>query len=303
VEYSLVGFHTIGLTAVLAFIHPLAADDISDIKWAGVGLGIGGMGNKGGVAVRMSLGDTEITAVGVHFAPHEFAAESRDKDWETTVRNLVFDDGSQIYPSRPGGHLFVFGDLNYRTADTRPRRVGEGIPSSTAPREEWRKSLEADQLTRRRKAGTTCHFLEEAAIAFPPTYKYDLEAPVSEVEEVFVEKRWPSWTDRILFLPSSRLKVQTYDSIPGYRGSDHKPVFAVFKVRAGGRGDDEAVVQAPWCVDDGWKLRRAMARRGEYVVGGAMMAVESAGIWGVLLTVVLVGWGGWWALSRTGTEI
>jgi len=287
--YPLLGFHHVGPTALLAFVRPGAG--AARVRWAGVGLGVGGLGNKGGVAVRMQLAAVEITAVGVHFAPHEAGADRRDRDWATLVRSLVFDDGAQLYPAADAaGHLFVFGDLNYRTADTRPAPVDAAVA--------WRRLLDADQLSRRRRAASTCHFLDEAAIAFPPTYKYVVTA---DAEDGFAKQRWPSWTDRILFLPSPTLSVETYDSIPAYRGSDHKPVFAVFTILPGDGAP--TAVKAPWGIDEGWRRRNALARRGEYVVGAAMAAAESAGVWGVFVGFVLLASGTWWLLGRTGSEI
>ncbi|KAI5856448.1 Endonuclease/exonuclease/phosphatase [Tricharina praecox] len=339
-EFELLGWCHVGPTALLAFTPTHSAAAVADVRWASTGLGVGlsvggagvGLGNKGAVAVRLLVDGVEITAVAVHFAAHEGAADRRDRDWADMVRTLVFsssssdgdgqgdgeeeegeqEDVQQIYPTTANGHLFVFGDLNYRTSDVRPKGIvglGVEVPPPNTPRSAWRSWLDRDQLTARRRAGLTCHGLEEAPVTFPPTYKYDLDAPASDDEggegreDVFVQNRWPSWTDRVLFLPSPRLEVMAYDSIPSYKGSDHQPVFAVFSIQGGvGEGGGE-VVSPPFGVDENWRLRRAVARRGELVVGAAMVAAESAGVCGVLIGVVLVLWGGWWALGGAGAEM
>ncbi|KAA8900560.1 Endonuclease/exonuclease/phosphatase [Sphaerosporella brunnea] len=289
IRYELLGFHNIGLTAVMVFVHPLSAEDVCGLQWAGVGLGVAAMGNKGAVAVRLRLAGIPITAVAAHLAPDEFRVERRDKDWEMLVRGLVFDDGTQIYPSTKQGHLFLFGDLNYRTADSRPE-AGTVFPAPDAPMEAWRERLDGDQLQRRRQAGMTFHALDEAPITFPPTYKYRVDA-----ENGFEVKRWPSWTDRVLFLPSPALKVERYDSIPSYRGSDHKPVFALFRIRCDGAEEDGgAVVRPSWEISEGWKARHDLARNGEFWLGATTMALKNSGWFPLVLVVVFVGYYAWW---------
>jgi hypothetical protein len=288
-QYDLLGFHNVGLTAVLAFVHPESAASVAGVQWAGIGLGVAGMGNKGAVSLRLVVGGIQITAVGAHWAPDEFQADRRDKDWEALVRGLVFDDGAQIYPTQKNGQLFLFGDLNYRTADERPE-PGTVFPRADGPREEWVALLEGDQLSQRRLAGTTLHALEETPVTFPPTYKYRVED-----ENVFAAKRWPSWTDRVLFLPSPTLHVERYDSIQSYRGSDHKPVFAVFRIRVDEEQEGEgAAVAPPWKATEGSRARREIARKGEYWVGAAWMgAKNSAGLLPLFLAIFLV-YNYWW---------
>ncbi|CAN0521710.1 unnamed protein product [Ectocarpus sp. 8 AP-2014] len=45
--------------------------------------------------------------------------------------------------------------------------------------------------------------------------------------------RPPAWTDRILFSPAGPLGVSSlaYTSVPGSCHSDHRPVYAKFRVR------------------------------------------------------------------------
>lgn len=305
-SYELLGFYNIGLVAAVVFVHPFAAaaGHVDSVQWAGTGLGIGGLGNKGAVALRLRVGGrTQVTAVATHWAPHEWAAEQRDRDWKTLVQNLVFDDGSQIYPSplADGGAacLFVMGDLNYRTAETRP--AGTEFPTAAnegggQPGEErgfvekWGKLWENDQLNRRKREGKTLHHLQEAEVDFPPTYKF------AGGGGGYAGSRWPSWTDRILWLPVHESRVLRYDSIRGYKTSDHKPVFAIVEIenRTGesdGQNGQQREWKAPWGVSEGWSRRRVVARQGEVVVGTLWMA----GLPGVVFTVLMLVLGGVWA--------
>ena len=70
----------------------------------------------------------------------------------------------------PQTHLIVAGDLNYRTAMTRPRSSPKSPTQLSA-----RSLLTNDQLTQQRRAGKTMHGLDEAEIRFGPTYKLSQE--------------------------------------------------------------------------------------------------------------------------------
>ena len=56
--------------------------------------------------------------------------------------------------------------------------------------------LAKDQARGQMVGGCIFHGLAEAAVAFPPTYKFDRGTDVYDSGE---KKRIPAWTDRILF--------------------------------------------------------------------------------------------------------
>ena len=159
---------------------------------------------------------------------------------------------------RPDGLLFVAGDLNYRIGDERPL-PDAAFPSAAT----WPEFLGRDQLTEERLAGRTFHGMQEAAITFPPTYKYDVlsvediakGAAPANIEEIkawkaardrgeqnagseepvpwkYASHRWPSWCDRVLYLdvpewegPEAKVEVTAYKSLPLMASSDHQPVY------------------------------------------------------------------------------
>lgn len=236
----------------------------------------------------------------------------------------------------PNSHLIVAGDLNYRTSTTRPTPTAHlSYPQPTKDEdkpEHYSHLLEKDQLTPERLAYRTCHGLLEAPITFPPTYKYSLRARShaslnkatahDEDEEshwFWSPHRYPSWCDRILYLPippwaehhkppsqpPPQIQVQSYKALPLMATSDHRPVACAFSISAipipepseqelseyEGKGDVRLV--PPYGLDALWREKRAAARRTEVVVGVlAYLALTWEGR-GVLVAILCGAVGGW----------
>ncbi|CCX12950.1 Endonuclease/exonuclease/phosphatase [Pyronema domesticum] len=260
--FPLVGFHNLGMTALLVFQNPTA--EVANVSWASVGLGVVGLGNKGAVAVRLEVEGRPITAVAAHLAPDEWNSEQRDHMWKKIVKECIFPDGGQVYP-RDEGAMFVMGDLNYRTGESRPEQTAE-------ERVDLDTLWEREQLQNRMKKGLTMQGLGEEEVTFPPTYKF--------VKNGYSKNRWPSWTDRILFLPNDGTKFKKYDAAMDYTGSDHKPVFAVVELD----GTLEKNVETPFLVEPGWKSKKEFSRKGEVIVG----LLWAYGIPGVLVSFALL---------------
>ena len=72
----------------------------------------------------------------------------------------------------------------------------------------------------------------ESKINFPPTYKFD---PKTHNYDTSKKKRRPAWCDRIFYKTNKNafadIKVEQYDHIGEYNQSDHKPVYATFKLK------------------------------------------------------------------------
>ncbi|CAM9721724.1 unnamed protein product, partial [Ectocarpus fasciculatus] len=90
--------------------------------------------------------------------------------------------------------------------------------------------LDFDQLTLARSRGAAFKGLSEARVTFEPSYKYDKGSQHFDTSR---KMRPPAWTDRILFSPAGPLGVSSlaYTSVPGSCHSDHRPVYAKFRVR------------------------------------------------------------------------
>ncbi|KAF4822163.1 Inositol-1,4,5-trisphosphate 5-phosphatase 1 [Colletotrichum siamense] len=223
---------------------------------------------------------------------------------------------------KPTSHLFVGGDLNYRISTTSPPPMAT-FPSLDPESEHFYSHFfPLDQLTRERLAGRTLHGMSEAEVKFPPTYKYevlpvdDTRLKVDGVEDVpwfFAPHRYPSWTDRILFLEvpgwakeKSKVDVKTYEAMPVVRSSDHRAVYLRAAVplltedelaptgaaQASGTSDPRLVL--PVAIDpEAWE-RRAAARRKEVLAGWSMFLWSTKEGALVLATLLAVGAGAWW---------
>jgi endonuclease/exonuclease/phosphatase family metal-dependent hydrolase len=306
VELEHIATRSLGMTALVLFAKPGVAQRIQWIQAAGAGVGFSNMGNKGAVAMRVGLScpgsdDTlDLTFAAAHLAPMESNVDARNKDWENLVRNLVFVNGDDsAYSSSeerpllsspselpadhnglftPGNHVFFYGDLNYRTHDTPPdEEAHKTYPQPTAPASSpthYTQLLKKDQLTRERAAKRTLHGLHELPVTFPPTYKYATPRARNASTEgdkwEWSKHRYPSWCDRILYLPSpSGLDPHIYTALPVQWTSDHRPVALSLSVEDKPIELDvnDVLSRPPFDVNPQWRARRDAARRWEVVVG------------------------------------
>lgn len=308
---------------IMAFSRDPAA--IQNLESGEVGLGISSMGNKGGVGLRFTYadatsgGETELTFVAAHLAAMEWDWERRNEDWKNIVRRLIFTpvngdksiaaksriDGEEapllgnnenmngIY--KPTSHLFVAGDLNYRTSDTKPG-PNDHKDSFPQPHDEensprhYSELFKHDQLTRERLAGRTLQGLTEAPITFPPTYKFDSGPYLTADEDTdawaWAPHRWPSWTDRVLFLDApawmerkghkAKIEVNNYLPLPLFKTSDHRAValsvrVPLVRIPEPDEDEDSASldprINPPFEIDPDWSVARAIARKEELFVG------------------------------------
>ena len=241
----------------------------------------------------------------------------------------------------PTSHLILAGDLNYRTSLASP--IAEEFRSFPQPcsddsyPQHYEHLLHADQLTAELRANRTCQGLVEASVDFPPTYKYsdrarrDAHVDRGNMDDDgkywdWAKHRWPSWCDRVLYLPSPSwmmaadrtdmiVKVQRYQALPLMPSSDHRPVACFLEIPAvaipappedrnhegegvatGQQGQDPADQvrrKPPFPLNPDWKSQRTWARRREVIVGlGAYLALTWEGR-GILLALVCGALGGW----------
>jgi len=234
---------------------------------------------------------------------------------------------------KPSSHLFVGGDLNYRIATQSPRPLAD-FPSLDPDSDHYYpRYFQLDQLTRERRAGRTLHGLSEAAVRFPPTYKYvilpvDSNTPGDDLDVpwVFARHRFPGWTDRILYMDvppwakaqnpdTPDMKVQAYNAMPVVATSDHRPVFLradvpILDAQAmvpprkrvtaareewwKPEWDADPRVALPVAIDPEAWGRREAGRRKEVVAGWSMFLWSTREGALVLATLMVVGLGSWW---------
>ena len=317
--------------------------------------------------------ETEMTFVSAHLAPMEDACERRNNDWKAINENMVFTRLSTPAPSKtrhktgdtiataeaepllssatdagmssqqrfrdglikPNSHLFLAGDLNYRTADKPPgeedHRNWPQPTRETTDAKHYSNLFRNDQLTRELKSGRTLHYLQEAPVTFPPTYKYSSQAqeqaaeiarydfkagtntrdssrppPYEQSQWHWAKHRNPSWCDRILYLnppfPGTQPTIHEYTSLPVQPTSDHQPVGMLFSIPLKPlpkpNPGEEAWVKPPFPVRSDWKQKRETARRREIAVGVfSYLALTWEGE--ALLLGTVLGALGAWALLRS----
>jgi hypothetical protein len=299
----------------------------------------GAIAMRVGLSCPSSDDTLDLTFAAAHLAPMESNVDARNKDWENLVRNLVFVNGDDsAYSSSeerpllgsssevpadhnglftPGNHVFFYGDLNYRTHDTPPdEEAHKSYPQPSADESSpthYSQLLKKDQLTREKDAKRTLHGFQELPINFPPTYKYatshgkNTDTPKRALSGEgdsweFSKHRYPSWCDRILYLPSpsSELEPHIYTALPVQPTSDHRPVALSLRVddKPIKLGVNDVLSRPPFDVNPQWKARRDAARRWEVIVGamsylaltgkGRVILVTFLGV--VLGSLWLAGW-------------
>ncbi|GFS13828.1 inositol polyphosphate 5-phosphatase OCRL-1-like [Elysia marginata] len=232
--------------AVKAYLHPKAAyRKVKSIRLIGVLLivyiqekhvphvkfidtdsvptGIMGfLGNKGGVAVRMTLHSTSLCFVNCHLAAHQNESERRVQDYHDILAKTRFKQFEPPLCISEHDVIFWIGDMNFRI-DLPNDEVRTSIRQG-----KLKKLLEQDQLVKLMKSGgDVFKGFEEGIPQFDPTYRFDAGTDVYDSSE---KNRIPAWCDRILW-QGPGIQILRYDSHPHLKVSDHKPVSALFNTK------------------------------------------------------------------------
>ncbi|BGO97869.1 Skeletal muscle/kidney enriched inositol 5-phosphatase [Rhodotorula toruloides ATCC 204091] len=269
-RYSLVARRAIGGIALLLYAREASvAARLRDVQVATVGCGVFGlMGNKGAVGIRVVLdekdgGETSSwTFVTAHLAAHQNKNKERARDWRAIVERLVFEGAEGQKQMFDTGHVFFFGDLNYRISLTTPKKLPlhllkHGINSLTPSDPSTYASLLAyDQLRQERSANRSLHHLREGDITFPPTYKFK---PGTRDEYKNFKKRVPGWCDRVLYASAAEdeAEVLSYKSVMDFTRSDHKPVAALVSIPASS-ATRRLPYRSPYSIDSSWRLKQTI---------------------------------------------
>ena len=331
-----IGDSTLEITFVSAHLAPMEdALQRRNQDWANIVRGM----------VFTSVSPTAVRKTTTQRLPHEPSSEIDPLIPPSPVEEDSIPPMSGLYT--PTSYLFFSGDLNYRTSSTPPSPSAyltwpQPTQDRNAP-EHYSHLLPSDQLTRERHANRTLHGLQEAPIDFPPTYKYSDQAR-SLANKNFVNNdtssnnddddddddtwlwakhRFPSWCDRILYLPlpswmppsTPQISIHKYTALPLLPSSDHRPVACSFSIPAtpipepgiededeveDGEGDDVRLAP-PFELDPQWKYRREIARMKEVVVGLMCYLGLTWEGRGGLFAVVVGAVGGWvvvWSLLQ-----
>ncbi len=334
--YAKVAQHNIGMVILLVFSLDSTAVSDTKRGGVGLGVngmankGAAGLRFKYHDKKAGKEAWTELTFVAAHLAAMEWELERRNEDWANICRGLVFTpdnppssassrqnripvDGTADSPEEsqallsqggedeegiftPTSHLFIAGDLNYRTSALAPgpddHTTSFPIPNpkgGDSDAQNYSVYYADDQLNEERLGGHTMHGLSEFPVTFPPTYKYDYKKGElitdgeGEDRWTWAQHRWPSWTDRILYLdlphwlraskPSANIELNKYDCLPLMPMSDHRAVVLSVKVslmpipEPEDEESEDSRVRPPFEMVRDWKERRAKARKEELMLG------------------------------------
>ena len=142
---------------------------------------------------------------------------------EQNLKNIELTGDIDLEPGMNQYDLVIFsGDLNYRI-NMEKEEVKKLIDNN-----DFETLLENDQLyCAIKKKEIDLDDFYEGKINFMPTYKF-----LDGTNEYDYAERVPGWTDRILYRANnlSDIILCKYSSIADVKTSDHKPVFAIFKI-------------------------------------------------------------------------
>jgi len=194
------------------------------------------------------------------------------------------------------------GDLNYRVAGNRTSVDALLAPPSDRARaaDDWEGEeahwdamravlLRNDQLSQQRQQGHVFRGFEEGEIKFRPTYKFDSKA--RDAYDRSEKMRVPAYTDRVLYRASEdgAMRLLRYDCVDALKTSDHRPVYAEFRVAYQPLTSRERA-QANWRrAHRGFTAVQRMARSGTQSYGPVTdkpPKAESPGMGGVLKEAV-----------------
>ncbi|KAG8077735.1 hypothetical protein GUJ93_ZPchr0007g5208 [Zizania palustris] len=188
---------------------------------------MGYIGNKGSIAVSMSIYQTPFCFICCHLTSGEKDGDGlkRNADVQEIHRRTIFNPVSEVsMPKTIYDHerIIWLGDLNYRI-NLSYEKTHEFISVK-----DWNGLFQNDQLKRELKKGGLFDGWTEGVISFPPTYKYKVNSEKYTSDEPKSGRRTPAWCDRILSFGKG-MRLLAYRTVD-IRLSDHRPVTAVYTV-------------------------------------------------------------------------
>lgn len=228
--------HLVGLS-MCVFVKEALAPHVHHVASEHCGVGIMGVGgNKGAVAVTLSIFDTSFCFVNCHLAAHKHNVAGRNGDFHSICGRMRFPDtqgkSKSLNSATTGGELSVFdydmlfwlGDLNYRLN----REDLDGC-YTLIDNKAYQTLLKADQLMIEKKKRNCFKGFKEGKIDFAPTYKY-IAGTDQYDRRPDKKKRFPAWCDRVQWIGADSQISQTFYGRSEHKLSDHKPVIACFQL-------------------------------------------------------------------------
>lgn len=222
-DYVMLRTEQMSSLMVVFFVKKGLAEKVKQVEGSSKKTGFGGItGNKGGVAIRFEYGSTSFAFVNSHLAAGQQQVYERCVDYENIYENIKFSRGRNLAMH---DKIFWLGDLNFRI--NLPNESVRRVLQNGSSVEDLQKLLEYDQLTEQVVIKKSIFKgFSEPTIKFPPTYKYNVGTDLYDTSE---KARVPAWCDRILYKGEDIRPLSYSDAKLRY--SDHKPVYAAYRVK------------------------------------------------------------------------
>ncbi|NWU47185.1 INP5E phosphatase, partial [Dromas ardeola] len=191
---------------------------------------------KGALGICFTFFGTSFLFITSHFTSGDSKVNERKLDYNKTIQALTLPKNvPDTNPYRSSSNdvttrfdeVFWFGDFNFRL--NKDRETVDSILNQN-PETDVSKLLAYDQLTSEMSRGSIFKGFQEADINFRPSYKFDIG---KDSYDTTSKQRTPSYTDRVVYRSRYRDDIHAvkYSSCPVIKTSDHRPVFALFRVK------------------------------------------------------------------------
>ncbi|XP_075026822.1 phosphatidylinositol polyphosphate 5-phosphatase type IV isoform X1 [Calonectris borealis] len=209
---------------------------------------------KGALGICFTFFGTSFLFITSHFTSGDSKVNERKLDYNKTIQALTLPKNvPDTNPYRSSSsdvttrfdEVFWFGDFNFRL--NKDRETVDSILNQN-PETDVSKLLAYDQLTSEMSRGSIFKGFQEAAIHFRPSYKFDIG---KDSYDTTSKQRTPSYTggcakgvtvslpslsasqDRVVYRSRYKDDIHAvkYSSCPVIKTSDHRPVFALFRVK------------------------------------------------------------------------
>lgn len=192
--------------------------------------GRAGLANKGGIVTELLInGKTRLAFLTAHLEAHEGIQKYQQRC--SSLADILAGTRSNLHDiSLTAHYCFVMGDLNFRSDFDNPNLSEEEHKERVKQiviAQNWQELNKIDELQKALRCKDCLVGFNTPLCNFPPTFKMERLPGYT-----YVEKRRPSYTDRVLYKTSpgleSRLRLYVYEPIDEFASSDHKPVRAAF---------------------------------------------------------------------------
>ncbi|EDO15540.1 hypothetical protein Kpol_479p28 [Vanderwaltozyma polyspora DSM 70294] len=228
-RYNISGLGSLGAIGIIIIVDDIIR--VNRTKYAYCKKGILGSSLKGAVSTTITCSKNDREEETFSFICSHFNANEGETNMKCRIDDyncILTEIDSQLRLTNfRNGHIFFFGDLNFRL-----NKFINGNEIEFNNDLIRQKLLENhDELNLLRKDSKIFQEFEEVPIKFPPTYKFLIPQAKEPFQENYYNlKRTSSWCDRILFLKyeNPQITIQTdYKSIKRTKElvfTDHQPV-------------------------------------------------------------------------------